>query len=55
MSCNLKIVFTLPVKVKSFFTFNDKLLKTLLSGLVDKYKCGGCNAACYGKTKRHYR
>ena len=30
-SCNLKIVFTLPVRVKSFFTFKDKLLKILIS------------------------
>ena len=33
-SCNLKIVFTSPVRVKSFFTFKDKLPKMLLSGLV---------------------
>ena len=26
-SCNVKIVFTSPVRVKSFFTFTDKLLK----------------------------
>ena len=29
-SCNLKIVFTPPVRVKSFFTFKDKLPKMLL-------------------------
>ena len=39
-SCNLKIVFTSPVRV----TFKDKLPKMLLSGLVYQYKCGGCNA-----------
>ena len=32
-SCNLKIVFTSPVRVKSFSTFKSKLLKMLLSGL----------------------
>ena len=26
-SCNVKIVFTSPLRVKSFFTFKDKLLK----------------------------
>ena len=36
-SCNLKIVFTSSVKVKSFFTFKEKLPKMLLSGLVYKY------------------
>ena len=25
------------------------------SGLVYKYKCGGCNATYCGKTKRHFR
>ena len=50
-SCNLKIVFTSPVRVKSFFTFKDKLPKMLLSRLVYKYKCGGCNATYYRKTK----
>ena len=54
-SCNLKIVFTSPVRVKTFFTFKDKLPKMLLSGLVYKYKCGGCNATYYGKTKRHFK
>ena len=54
-SCNLKIVFTSPVRVKSFSTFNDKLPKMLLSGLVYKRKCGGCNSTYYGKTKRHFK
>ena len=54
-SCNLKIVFTLPIRVRSFFTFKDTLPKMLLSGLVYKYKCGGCNATYYGKTKCHFK
>ena len=32
-SCNLKIVSTSPFRVKSFFTFKDKLPKMLFSGL----------------------
>ena len=55
MSYNLKIVFTPPVRVKNVFTFEDKLSKMLLSGLVYKYKCRGCNATDYGKTKRHFK
>ena len=35
-SCNLKIVFTSLVRVKSFFTLKHKLHKMLLSGLVYK-------------------
>ena len=54
-SCNLKIVFTSPVRVKSFLTFKDKFTKMLLSGLVYQCKCGGCNATYYGKTKRHFK
>ena len=27
----------------------------LLSELVYQYKCGGCNATYYGKTKRHFK
>ena len=51
-SCNLKIVFTSPVRVKSFFIFKYKLPQMLLSGLV--YQCKCCNATYYGKTKRHF-
>ena len=53
-SCNLKIVFTSSVRVKSFFTLKDKLPKMLLSGLVYKYRYYGCNATYY-KTKRHFK
>ena len=44
-----------PVRVKSFLTFKDKLPKMLLSGLAYQYKCGGCNATYYGKTKNHFK
>ena len=53
--CNLKIVFMSTVRVKSFFTFKEKLPKMLLSELVYQYKCSGCNATYYGKTKRHFK
>ena len=52
---NLKIVFTSPVRVKSFFTFKDKLPKMLLSGLVYNYKCCDCNSTYYGKSKHHFK
>ena len=35
--------------------FQDKLPKMLLSGLVFKYKCGGCNTTYNGKNKRHFK
>ena len=54
-TCSLKIVFISPIRAKSFSTFKDKLPKILLSGLVYKYKCGGCSATYYGKTKHHFK
>ena len=55
LSSDLKIVVTSSVRVKSFFTLKDKLSKMLFLGLVYKYKCGGCNAMYYGKTKHHFK
>ena len=52
-SCDLKIVFTSPVRVKNVSIFKDKLPKMLLSGHVYKNKCSGCNPTYYGKTKHH--
>ena len=52
---NVKIVFTSPVRVKRFFTFKDKLAKILLSEFFYKYKCGGCNATYYWKTKHRFK
>ena len=43
------------VTVKSFFTFKDKVPKMSHSGLVYKYKCGGCNDTYYGKTKHYFK
>ena len=51
-SCNLKIVFTSPFRLKSFFPLKNKLPKMLLSGF---FKCGDCSATYYGKTKRHFK
>ena len=46
-SCNLKIVVASPARVKTFFTFKDKLPKMLFLELVYKYKCGGFNTTYY--------
>ena len=54
-SCNVKIVFASPVRVKYFFTFKDRLPNTLLPGLFYKYKCGRCYAIYYDKTKGHFK
>ena len=41
--------------MSNFFNFKDKICKVLKSGVVYRFKCGSCNAAYYGKTKRHLK
>ena len=53
--CNLRVVFQTKCKLINFFTFKDKTPLFLRSGIVYKFKCGGCNATYYGKTKRHFK
>ena len=49
------MAFTLPVRVKSFSIFKDKLPKLLLSGFANKFMYDGCNPTHYGKTKRLFK
>ena len=53
--CNLRIVFQAKCKLINFFTFKDKISVFLCSGIVYKFKCGGCNTTYYGKTKHHFK
>ena len=53
--CNIWFVFQTKCKMSNFFTFKDKILSFLRSGIVYKFHCGSCNAAYYGKTKRHFK
>ena len=52
---NFRIVFQTKCKLNNFFTFKDKIPAFLRSGIVYKFKCGGCIATYYGKTKRHIK
>ena len=52
---NFKTVFQTKSKLVNFFTFKDKIPVFLRSGIFYKFKCGGCNAPYYGKTKRHFK
>ena len=52
---NFRIVFQSKCKLINFFTFKDKIPIFLRSGIVYKFKCGGCNATYYGKTKCHFK
>ena len=53
--CNFRIVFQNKCELINFFTFKDKIPTFLRSGIVYKFKCGGCNATYHGKTKRHFK
>ena len=53
--CNIQFVFQTKCKISNFFTFKDKIPSFLRSGIVYKFQYGGCNAAYYGKTKRHFK
>ena len=53
--CNFRIVFQSKCKLINLFTFRDKIPVFLCSGIVYKFKCEGCNANYYGKTKHHFK
>ena len=40
--------------MSSFFSFKDKLPKSLLSGVVYHYNCARCNSSYIGSTKRFW-
>ena len=52
---NLRIIFRFSCRLKTFFHFKDRIPKYLRSGLIYKFKCAGCIATYYGKTKRHFK
>ena len=54
-TCKLKIVFRSATRLKNYFKFKDVIPKELLSGIVYRFCCGGCNATYYGKTIRHFK
>ena len=43
------------MQVDHFFHIKDKIPVFLRSGIVYKFKSGGCNATYYGKNKRHFK
>ena len=53
--CNFRIVFKTKCKFINAFTLKDKIPVFLRSGIVYKFKCDGCNANYYGKTKHHFK
>ena len=51
---NLKIIFKTSRRLSSCFSFKDKIPKTLMSGVIYKYTCAGCNLSYIGSTKRYW-
>ena len=51
---NLKIIFKSSRRLSSFFTFKDKIPNSLMSGVIYKYTCAGCNLSYIGSTKRYW-
>ena len=53
--CSILFAFQTTCKISNFFTFKDKILSFLSSGIVYKFQCSSCNATYYGKTKCHFK
>ena len=53
--CNIWFAFQTKCKISNFFTFKDRIPSFSRSCIVYNFQCGGCNATCYGKTKRHFK
>ncbi|XP_057293867.1 uncharacterized protein LOC130622418 [Hydractinia symbiolongicarpus] len=53
--CNVKLIFFSKRRLRNCFAFKDRIPESLRSGLVYCFKCSGCNATYYGKTKRHFK
>ena len=44
-----------PFTIGSFFNFKDRLPSELMSGVVYKFSCGGCNASYIGCTRQRFK
>ena len=50
---DIYVIFRSPSKLRSVFSFKDKLPAHLVSGVIYQYTCGRCKSTYIGKTKRH--
>jgi hypothetical protein len=51
---NMKIVFKTSRRLSSFFSFKDRIPKSLASGVIYKFTCSECNLSYIGCTKRFW-
>lgn len=52
-NCRIRIITTATTRLRTLFSFKDKIPKYLSSRVVYKFTCGNCKATYIGKTKRH--
>ena len=52
---SLKIVFSSPNRLRSGFSFKERLPREMDSMLLYKFTCGTCNCTYIGETKRHFQ
>ena len=52
--CQIKFVFKTTRRMSSFFSYKDKLPKSLTSGVIYKYTCANCNVCYIGCTWRFW-
>ena len=50
-----KVAFVSNIRLRTMFTFKDKISQDLQSLVLYKFTCNSCNAIYPGKTKRHYK
>ena len=53
--CKVNVVFSSNKKLRSFFSFKDKIPKHLRSLVLYRFKCSDCNITYIGKTYRHFQ
>ena len=52
-SSTITVVFKSPSRLRSVFSFKDKLPAYLMSGVIYQYSCSRCKSTYIGKTSRH--
>ena len=51
----LNVTFKSSNRLKNLFKYKDRLPSHLNSKVVYQFKCGSCNAAYIGETRRHFQ
>ena len=51
--CKIQVMFNSGKRLRSFFSFKDKVPLNVRSLLLYRFTCSSCNSVYVGKTKRH--